>query len=146
MITIRELEYEDIERGFLNVLDNLLPPQIDNILAKNILKKIKSNPQHRIFVAEDCETKEIVGTTTLLVEPKFINKGMEVGYIEDVSVKKGYEGLGIGKQIVKHVTNYAKTMRHCKKILLYCSENNKAFYEKMGFKPSGNTEVMKMEF
>jgi hemerythrin-like domain-containing protein len=52
---------------------------------------------------------------------------MKVGYIEDVSVKKGYEGIRIGKQIVDYVTNYAKTIHHCKKILLYCSERNKIF-------------------
>ena len=144
MITIREIEYEDIDKGFLKVLDNLLSPEIDNILAKNILKEIKSNPFHKIFVVEDKKTGKIVGTTTLLVEPKFINKGMKVGYIEDVSVKKGYEGKRIGKQIIDYVTNYAKTIQHCKKILLYCSERNKIFYEKLGFKSSENTFVMVM--
>jgi hypothetical protein len=63
----------------------------------------------------------------VLVEPKIINKGMKVGYIEDVSAKKGYGGIGIGKQIIAYVTNYAKTILHCKKILLYCSERNKIF-------------------
>jgi hypothetical protein len=44
-------------------------------------------------VAHDKLNNKIVGTTTLFIEPKFINKGMQVGYIEDVSVRKGYEGL-----------------------------------------------------
>jgi glucosamine-phosphate N-acetyltransferase len=145
LIAIREIEYEDIDKGFLKVLDNLLSAEIDNILAKNILKEIKSNPFHKIFVAQDMKTNKIVGTTTLLMEPKFINKGMKVGYIEDVSVVKGYEGIGIGKQIIDYVTNHARTTQHCKKILLYCSEKNKIFYEKLGFKPSANTFVMTME-
>ena len=42
---------------------------------------------------------KIAGTTTLLIEPKFIDKGMRVGYIEDVSVRKGYEGSGIGSNL-----------------------------------------------
>ncbi|HET9806857.1 MAG TPA: hypothetical protein VFP49_08110 [Nitrososphaeraceae archaeon] len=91
MVTIREIEYDDIEKGFLEVLENLLSPEIDNKNANGILKKIKSNPLHKIFVAQNDINDKIVGITTLLVEPKFINKGMLVGYIEDVSVRKGYE-------------------------------------------------------
>ena len=71
------------------------------------MKKIKSNPLHKVFVAQDDNNIKIVGTTTLLTEPKFINKGMQVGYIEDVYVRKGYERLGIGFKLVNYVTNYA---------------------------------------
>jgi len=146
LVTIREIENEDIDRGFLEVLDNLLSPDIDNKTAKNILKEIKSNPLHKTFIAKDDVTDKIVGTTTLLVEPKFINKGMIVGYIEDVSINKDYEGLGIGRQIVDYVTNYAKTIQQCKKVILYCSEKNKPFYEKLGYKSANDTFVMTLEF
>jgi glucosamine-phosphate N-acetyltransferase len=146
LVTIREIENEDIDRGFLEVLDNLLSPDIDNNTAKNILKEIKSNPLHKTFIAKDDVTDKIVGTTTLLVEPKFINKGMIVGYIEDVSINKDYEGLGIGRQIVDYVTNYAKTIQQCKKVILYCSEKNKPFYEKLGYKSANDTFVMTLEF
>ena len=89
MVTIREIEYEDIDKGFLDVLENLVPPDIDNKEhAKNILQKIKMNSLHKIFVAEDDSNGKIVGTSTLLIEPKFINKGMQVGYIEDVPIRK----------------------------------------------------------
>ena len=146
MITIEEIKYEDFDKGFLEVLDNLLPSQINNDFAKEILKEIKSNPLHKIFVAKEAEDNIIVGTTTLLIEPKFINKGMRVGYIEDVSVRKGYEGLGIGRQIIEFVTNYAKTVQQCKKIILYCSKKNKPFYEKLGYKLAEDTFIMKLEF
>ncbi len=146
MIAIREIEYDDINKGFLEVLENLLSVDIDNKNAKDILKKIKSNPLHKIFVAQDDTNDKIVGTTTLLVEPKFINKGMQVGYIEDVSVRKGYERLGIGFKLVNYVTNYAISKEGCKKILLYCSEKNRPFYEKLGYKLANYTFVMKFEF
>jgi glucosamine-phosphate N-acetyltransferase len=146
MINIREIEDDDIDKGgFLEVLENLLLPDIDNENAKNILKKIKKNPLHKIFVAQTDTTDKIVGTTTLIVEPKFINKGMQVGYIEDVSVRKGYEGLGIGFKLVNYATNYASSNEDCKKILLYCSEKNRPFYEKLGYKLSKDTNVMKFE-
>jgi glucosamine-phosphate N-acetyltransferase len=87
LVTRREIEVEDLGKGFLDVLNNLVPTDIDDKeYAKNILQKIKSNSLHKIFVAEDDTGGEIAGTTTLLIEPKFINKGMKVGYIEDVSV------------------------------------------------------------
>jgi glucosamine-phosphate N-acetyltransferase len=96
-------------------------------------------------VAHDELNNKIVGTITLFIEPKFINKGMQVGYIEDVSVKKGYEGLGIGFKLVNYATNYAISKEQCKKILLYCSEKNMLFYEKLGFKLANDTFVMKFE-
>jgi glucosamine-phosphate N-acetyltransferase len=145
LIVIHEIEYEDIDKGFLQVLDNLLPTNIDVTHAKEILEKIKSNPLHKIFVAEDTDSHKIVGTATLLLEPKFIDKGMVVGYVEDVAVKKGYEGQGIGKQVIANVINYAKTIEHCSKILLYCSEKTKKFYEKSGFQLSEEALVMKMK-
>ena len=146
MVTIREIEYEDLDKGFLEVLENLVSSDIDNNKnAKDILKKIKSNPLHKIFVAQHNTDNKILGTTTLLIEPKFINKGMQVGYIEDVSVKKGYEGLGIGFKLVNYATNYAISKEGCKKILLYCSEKNRPFYEKLGYKLANDTFVMKFE-
>ena len=146
MISIHEIKYEDIDKGFLAVLENLVPPDIDNNeYAKNILQKIKMNSLHKIFVAEDDSDGKLVGTITLLIEPKFINKGMQIGYIEDVSVTKEYEGLGIGSKLVTYATTYAITREGCRKVLLYCSEKTKPFYEKLGYQLAKDTFVMKFE-
>lgn len=144
-IIIRLIEPEDIDKGFLQALENLLPADIDQEHANEILQNIKSNPLHKIFVAKDDMNDKIAGTTTLLIEPKFIDKGMRVGYIEDVSVRKGYEGLGIGSKLVNHATNYAISIEGCKKILLYCSEKTRAFYEKLGYKLVNDVSVMRFE-
>jgi glucosamine-phosphate N-acetyltransferase len=161
LVIIRPIEFEDIEdRGFLEVLENLVPAGIDRIQAKQILQQIKSNPLHKIFIAQeeqeyqqDADGDEmkkrkkikVVGTTTLLVEPKFINKGMRVGYIEDVSVRKGYDGLGIGSQLITYATNDAISVEGCGKILLYCSKNTMPFYEKLGYKLVDDAFLMKFE-
>jgi glucosamine-phosphate N-acetyltransferase len=141
------MEYEDIEKGFLEVLENLVPADIDKKQAIEILQNIKSNPLHKIFVAEEEQQgcKKIVGTTTLFVEPKFINKGMRVGYIEDVSVRKGHEGLGIGSKLVTYATKHGISVERCEKILLYCSEKNRPLYGKLGYKLAADTFVMKFE-
>ena len=146
MVIIREIKDGDIDKGFLDALNNLLPPDInDKGYAKNILQKIKSNSLHKIFVAEDNTSGKIAGTTTLLIEPKFINKGMKVGYIEDVAVSKGYEGLGIGSKLVTYATNQAILSHDCKKVLLYCSVETRTFYEKLGYRIAEDTVVMKFE-
>jgi ribosomal protein S18 acetylase RimI-like enzyme len=154
-IIIRCIHLDDIERrGYLEALESLVPPDIDKKNAKKILQQIMKNPLHKIFVAERQKEKEenknkkkkmIVGTTTLLVEPKFISKGIRVGYIEDVSIKKGYEGLGIGSQLVSYVTKNALSVQGCGKVLLYCSSRTTAFYEKLGYKVANDTFVMKFE-
>ena len=103
MVSIHEIKYEDIDKGFLDVLERLVPPDIDNKeYAKKILQKIKMNSLHKIFVADDDSNGKVVGTTTLLIEPKFINRGMQVGYIEDVSVRKEYNTVNI---IIKDMTD-----------------------------------------
>jgi glucosamine-phosphate N-acetyltransferase len=146
LVSIHEIKYEDIDKGFLAVLENLVPADIDNNeYAKNILQKIKMNSLHKIFVAEDDSDGKVVGTITLLIEPKFINKGMQVGYIEDVSVRKEYEGLGIGSKLVTYATTYAISREGCRKVLLYCSEKTKPFYEKLGYQLVEDTFVMKFE-
>ena len=150
LISIRLIALEDIDRGFLDILENLVPTEMDKDRAKEILQNILSNPRHKIFVAEDFiedknSTNVIVGTSTLLIEQKFIGKGMKIGYIEDVSVKKGYERQGIGRILVSHVTDHAIQKESCTKVLLYCSSNNIPFYKKLGYKLSDDIVVMKFE-
>ena len=86
-IEIREIEEDDLENGFLETLDFLRnASSLDKNKAKEILKKIKQNTDHIIHVA--IENKKIVGSTTLLIEQKFIHGGGLVGHIEDVVVRK----------------------------------------------------------
>ena len=85
-IEIREIEEDDLEKGFLETLDFLRnTSDLDKNKAKEILKKIKQNPNHIIHVAID--NKKIVGSTTLFIEQKFIHDGGLVGHIEDVVVR-----------------------------------------------------------
>ena len=94
---IRELEENDFKKGFLNTLDTLRETSnITEDKALEIFKNIKINPKHIIVVAEINE--KIVGSTTLLIEPKFIHQGGIVGHIEDVVVSKEFQGKKIGQE------------------------------------------------
>jgi len=135
-IIIREIEEDDLENGFLETLDFLRnASDLDKNKANEILKKIKQNPNHIIYVAID--NKKIVGSTTLLIEQKFIHDGGLVGHIEDVVVRKDYEGKGIGIKLVMSMLERAKE-KNCYKTILDCKDDVKQFYEKIGFKCESN--------
>lgn len=133
---IRELRKEDILNGFLTTLDSLRKASDIGIdKAMKIFEKINSNPDHIIVVAE--LDGKIVGTTTLLIEQKFIHDGGVVGHIEDVVVNKDYHGQKIGEKIMKYLLKIAKN-RGCYKTILDCTDDVKPFYEKLGFKQIAN--------
>jgi len=135
-ITIRELKKEDLWNGFLTSLDSLKEASnIDKNKAGAIFDKINSNPDHIIAVAE--MNGEIVGSTTLLIESKFIHNGGLVGHIEDVVVNKNYQGQKIGEKIMNFLIEISKK-RGCYKTILDCTDDVKPFYEKLGFKQVSN--------
>ena len=135
-IKISEIEEGDLENGFLETLDFLRNASgLDKNKAREILKKIKQNPNHIIHVATD--DKKIVGSTTLFIEQKFIHGGGLVGHIEDVVVRKDYEGQGIGMKLVISLLDVAK-QKKCYKTILNCEDSLKIFYEKIGFKKTTN--------
>ena len=135
-IEIREIEEGDIEKEFLDTLDFLRKASdLDKSKAKEILEKIKQNSNQIIQVAID--DKKIVGCITLLIEQKFIHDGGLVGHIEDVVVRKDYEGKGIGMKLVTSMLEYAKR-KNCYKTILDCKDDVKQFYERIGFKHESN--------
>ena len=130
--TVRELKKEDLWNGFLTSLDSLKEASsINKEKADVIFEKINSNPDHIIAVAEI--DGKIVGSTTLLIESKFIHNGGLVGHIEDVVVDKNYQGQKIGEKIMKFLIEISKN-RGCYKTILDCTDDVKPFYEKLGFK------------
>ena len=135
-LIIREIKESDLENGFLESLDNLRQTSnLEQNSARNILKKISENEDHVIHVAE--VDGKIVGSTTLLIEQKFIHEGGIVGHIEDVVVKKEFEGQGIGMNLVLSLLDVAKE-RKCYKTILNCENGLISFYEKIGFKQKSN--------
>jgi len=132
---IRELKEEDLSNGFIETLSNLSEVgklANDTNRKREILREIKDK-NYRIVVAEDNQNHQIIGSATLLIEQKFIHNGGKAGHIEDVVTRKGYEGKGIGREILKELIKIAKD-NECYKIILDCDEKLVKFYEKLGFK------------
>lgn len=135
-LCIRELIEQDLDRGFFETLSNLA--DVGNIinnnnLAKRIFNELMEKKNHIIMVAEEKKEHQIIGTATLIIEQKFIHNGGKIGHIEDVAVRKGFEGKGIGKEIIIKLISLAKE-DGCYKVILDCDERIMKFYEKIGFK------------
>nr|POE70453.1 glucosamine 6-phosphate n-acetyltransferase [Quercus suber] len=88
---------------------------------------------HIISVVEDESPGKIIATGSIFMEKKFLRNCGKVGHIEDVVVDSNARGLKLGKKIIAFLTEHARLMG-CYKVILDCSLENKAFYEKCGFK------------
>lgn len=135
---IKKLDAVDLtedKNGFLETLRNLtVAEDIDLENMKKILLEIE-NQNGYIYIAK--RDKEIIGTATLLIEQKFIHGGGKVGHIEDVSVKKEYEGNGVASNIMDALIEIARE-KGCYKIILDCKDKLLPFYGKFGFVHSDN--------
>ena len=128
---IRKFRFEDFDLGICETLENLsVVGNLSDAKKLEIFQDFETNPCYNIFVADVGE--EVVGAITLLVERKIIHEGGLVGHIEDVAVKKGCEGRGIGKRLVLRALKEAQG-HGCYKVILDCSEDKVSFYEKCGF-------------
>jgi len=131
MIRIRQAKPQDLFAlvELLSDLTTVGNPQIGNI-SKNIWKNIY------VATIPTLNSDTIIGSITLLIEPKIIHNGSSVGHIEDVVVSRSCRGNGVGTMLIKHVVNKAKE-KGCYKVILDCDEKNIKFYEKEGFKQKG---------
>lgn len=132
-VTIEELNEKDDYQTYCQLLKNLTfidPQQFTVKQFNDRLCQIKTNPNHYIYVAKLANV--IVGTATLLIEPKFIHNLSSVGHIEDVVVDPIHQSKGIGKQLLTKCLE--KCASHsCYKIILDCNSKNITFYQKCGF-------------
>jgi glucosamine-phosphate N-acetyltransferase len=75
---------------------------------------------------------KIVASGTIIIEPKIIHGGKNVGHIEDVVVKKSYRGFNVSQDILDLLKEEAKE-KECYKVILDCDEKIKRVYIKSGF-------------
>jgi len=133
-IAIRKLNKNDFHKGYLDVLcelsDTITMKNED--LFKSVFEKVELNNNHYIYVLEDMTSGNIIGSATLLIEPKFIHNGKNVGHIEDVVVSKKAQSKGLGKNLIMYLTTFMNEM-NCYKFILDCSENVQTFYSKCGY-------------
>ncbi|GMH09923.1 hypothetical protein Nepgr_011764 [Nepenthes gracilis] len=132
---VRKLQITDKSKGFIELLQQLTI--CDLISDKEFQDRFQElsayGDDHIICVIEDNDSGKIVATGSLFIEKKFIRNCGKAAHIEDVVVDSSVRGLHLGKKIIGYLTQHAESMG-CYKVILDCSEENRAFYEKCGFK------------
>lgn len=132
-IVLEELNESHDYVQFCTLLKQLTSINLDNFTKhqfNNQLSIINSNPYHKIVVA--IADNKIIGTITVLIEPKIIHDLSRVAHIEDVVVDSNYRMHGVGKLLVNKAIEISKDLG-CYKIILDCSSKNVDFYKKNGF-------------
>lgn len=110
-------------------LSDFLPDYND---IKELLLEFLTDDRHKsiVLVAENI----VIGFGVILFERKI--RGGLAGHIEDVVIKKQYQGRGYGKMLVNSLMDHA-TVANCYKVSLQCKKRNVLFYSKLGFEESG---------
>jgi len=84
------------------------------------------------YIIDSIDKIHIIGTGTIIYEPKIIHNGKYVGHIEDIVVSEKHRNLGIARSILTELKKHAY-VKDCYKVILDCSEENIKFYEKNDF-------------
>jgi glucosamine-phosphate N-acetyltransferase len=127
-----------IKNHYLSLLSELtISPNIDD--DKFIKNISKIHDIGTIIVCYSGSPKadfNIIASGTIIIEPKIIRNGLNVGHIEDIVVTKSKRGQGISNIILSMLQNIARE-NNCYKIILDCSEDVKNVYIKNGFEIKG---------
>lgn len=129
---------EYLKNQYLLLLSNLTSTTIiDTNLFKQNIERISKMGLIVVGVINDCSNNyEIVASGTIIIEPKIIRGGKNVGHIEDIVVINHMKRQGISQQILNILKDFA-IHNNCYKIILDCDVNIKKVYAKNGFKVNG---------
>ncbi|KAN0064884.1 Glucosamine-phosphate N-acetyltransferase-like protein [Thecaphora frezii] len=135
---VRPIASDDYTRGHLTVLADLTKAPDTGLSAwQSRFDTLVSLPDTYFPIAFlDKSTDRIVALGTIFIELKFLRNNGIVGHIEDIVVHKDGQGKGLGKRVIEILTAIGEK-KGCYKVILDCSPENQAFYEKCGYKYAG---------
>ena len=138
LIELNPDKLEIIKQQYLWLLSNLTVTEYieSSLFIKNINKICEMGVIVIGIVTDNMNNFEIVASGTIIIEPKIIRKGKNVGHIEDIVVAPHMRGKGISRYILELLTHFAKDS-NCYKITLDCSEELKNVYNNNGFNIKG---------
>ena len=121
---IRHIDYIDYNK-FIKLINININTDTYNLFISNL------NPNRHIIVLYE-KDNEVIGTGSLLIEPKLTYNISYLGHIENIFVDEKYRNKGIGKEIVEYLVNYARE-KLCYRIDLACEDKLINFYNGLGF-------------
>jgi glucosamine-phosphate N-acetyltransferase len=135
-------QVENIKQQYLLLLSELTSANcISTELFLNNVERIHQIGKIIIGIINHISDKsytniEIVASGTIIIEPKIIRDGKNVGHIEDIVVKKRLRGKGISQEIL-HILKTMARENNCYKVILDCDYAVKDVYIKNGFAVKG---------
>ena len=131
--------FDIIKEKHLSLLSELsIVTELDNNLYLEHVEKISNMGTIIIcYIGTPLsENFDIIASGTIIIEPKFIRGGKNVGHIEDIVVKSTYRGRHLSKDILNILKNISRE-NNCYKVILDCSEEVKKVYNSSGFEENG---------
>ena len=130
---ILDLNLNEIKDDYIELLTNLT--DAPNISLQKFTENIHDiSAIGKIIVC--CYNKKLIGSGTIIYEPKIIHGGQNVGHIEDIVVNREYRNNGIASEIIQLLVDDSKD-NNCYKVILDCHYSNIPFYEKNGLSHKG---------
>ncbi len=138
LIKSNQEKIEEIKEQYLLLLSNLTVTDYikTDLFIKNVIKISEMGSIIVAFVIDQAGNFDIIASGTIIIEPKIIRQGKNVGHIEDIVVAPHMRGRGISHEILNYLKQFAKES-NCYKVILDCSEEVKAVYTRNGFKDKG---------
>ena len=128
---------DDILSQYLLLLSQLTKtPKITNQEFMNNLTKISNMGCIIVCYIINNNNIYIIGSATIIFEPKIIRQGKNVGHIEDIIVDEKYRSMKIASILINKLIDLANE-NNCYKVILDCTENISGFYKKIGFEKHG---------
>lgn len=138
---IREAAAADLD-SIIGLLAQLSPPRPGETAGGNTLGRtlaaMEENPDYCLCLAE--REGRTLGTATLLVQRNLSHGGRPYGHIENVVTDAACRGNGVGRGMVEFLSGRARE-RGCYKIILNCEAHNIPFYQRCGFRVTGELEM-----
>jgi glucosamine-phosphate N-acetyltransferase len=131
--------FDIIKEKHLSLLSELsIVTELDNNLYLEHVEKISNMGTIIVcYIGTPLsENFDIIASGTIIIEPKFIRGGKNVGHIEDIVVKSTYRGRHLSKDILNILKNISRE-NNCYKVILDCSEEVKKVYNSSGFEENG---------
>jgi len=137
-LLIRNPELTDTIKGqYLRLLSELTSTDyIDTSLFLRNIERISEIGRIIVGIIDISSNFKIVASGTIIIEPKIIREGRNVGHIEDIVVSEEMRGKGISQKILDKLKSIARE-NNCYKVILDCNENVKKVYIKNGFNVKG---------
>lgn len=133
MITIDKIKRSDLVE-LASLYEELLGEKTNMENMKESFSRIDSNPDYMLVGAKDSEEK-LLGSVLGIICHDIVGECKPFMVIDNVIVKSGCRGLGVGKKLMTFIEDYARE-RGCYYTIFVSSSYRKEahkFYESIGY-------------